>query len=57
MADQTCIKYTISYNTVDGLTGFFYDKFLLSRALKKIARRNLDQLASQLAMDSTDMAA
>lgn len=56
-ADETCIKYTISYNTMNGLTGFFYNKFLVSRALKKIARKNLDQLASQLSVAETAMAA
>lgn len=57
VADKTCIKYTISYNTMNGFMGIFYDMFLVNPVLKKIARKNLDQLESQLASSASQMAA
>ena len=56
-ANQTCIKYTISYNTMRGVSGFFYDKFMVGPALKKIARKNLDQLENRLTNSSAAIAA
>ncbi|MEL7145677.1 MAG: hypothetical protein AAFO69_04860 [Bacteroidota bacterium] len=55
--NQTSIKYTISYNTMKGVSGFFIDKFMVVKALRKIARKNLDQLQHQLSTRVSSAAA
>jgi len=55
--DKTCIKYTINYNTIGGVSGFFYDKLVVKPLLKKLAKKNLTRLQDRLDLSISTVAA